>query len=146
MKVVIAGSRGFCKPPNKDDRKYKRNPSAILDDWEQYEKEYASLCITIDMYESKFGPITEVISGTAVGVDQAGERWASERDIPIERFKPDWVKLGKSAGFVRNVAMLNRADGAIVAVKDGSKGSDHTLREAKRRKMPLLERRITTQA
>jgi hypothetical protein len=71
--------------------------------------------------------ITEVVSGTARGVDSLGERWAEENKIPIKQFKPDWNTLGKSAGYKRNAEMVEYAN-ALVAIWDGvSKGTAHTI-------------------
>jgi hypothetical protein len=75
--------------------------------------------------------ITEVISGTARGVDRLGERWAELHNIPIRRFPAMWGVYGKRAGFQRNIQMLRNAD-ALVAVWDGkSKGTNHTIKCAK---------------
>ena len=70
---------------------------------------------------------TVVLSGTARGVDRAGEEWAAKYDIPIERYPADWKVRGKSAGFIRNMAMARAAD-ALVAVWDGeSPGTKHMI-------------------
>ncbi|VVB53318.1 Uncharacterised protein [uncultured archaeon] len=53
--------------------------------------------------------ITTVISGTARGVDNYGERWARENGIPVERYPADWVTHGKSAGYKRNELMALKA-------------------------------------
>ncbi len=34
--------------------------------------------------------ITEVVSGTARGIDQLGEHWATEYFIPVTQFPADW--------------------------------------------------------
>jgi hypothetical protein len=94
MKVIIAGSRD-------------------IKDWE-------AVYTAID--NSKFS-ITEVISGTARGVDQYGELWAKAHNIPIKQFPANWEKYGKSAGARRNAEMATYAD-ALIAVWDGkSKGT-----------------------
>lgn len=74
-----------------------------------------------------------VVSGTARGVDQAGEDWADARDLAIARFPAPWddldhpdavVKEGQygrynaAAGHIRNEWMARYAD-ALVAVWDG---------------------------
>lgn len=67
-----------------------------------------------------------VISGCARGVDQAGEAWAKQHTIPIERYPADW-SLGKSAGYIRNSKMAEAAD-ALIAVWDGqSRGTHHMI-------------------
>lgn len=70
--------------------------------------------------------ITEIVSGTARGVDQLGEKWAQECNIPIKRFKPDW-NIGKKAGPLRNIDMGNYADALIALRLDDSRGTTHMI-------------------
>lgn len=75
--------------------------------------------------------ITEVVSGTARGVDRLGERYGREQGIPIKRFPADWDTYGKRAGYLRNETMVRFAD-ALIAIWDGiSKGTSHTINLAK---------------
>ena len=68
-----------------------------------------------------------VLSGTARGVDQLGERWAAERNIAVERYPADWNLHGKSAGYKRNEEMARNA-AALVAFWDGiSRGTKHMI-------------------
>lgn len=81
---------------------------------------------------SKFA-ITEVVSGTANGVDRLGEMWARQVGVPIKEFPADWQEHGKSAGFIRNAEMADYAD-ALIAVWDGvSKGTNHMINIAERK-------------
>lgn len=99
MKVIIAGSRGITS-------------QSIVEE---------------AMEEAGFPVVTEVVSGTARGVDRLGEAWAEMRDIPVKRFPADWDRYGKSAGYRRNQDMAKYAD-ALVAVWDGeSKGTGHMI-------------------
>lgn len=76
---------------------------------------------------------TVVLSGTARGVDQLGELWAKANAVPIERFPANWAKLGKSAGYVRNVEMAENAE-ALIAIWDGvSRGTKHMIDIATRK-------------
>lgn len=71
--------------------------------------------------------ITEIVSGTARGVDQIGEQWAKEKRLPIKRFPAEWDRYGKRAGYLRNEAMAQYAD-ALIAVWDGkSDGTKHMI-------------------
>lgn len=80
--------------------------------------------------------ITEVVSGTAKGVDRLGEEWAYQNRIPIKPFKPDWNDISHpdakvrrnrygsydaNAGKRRNKEMAHYAD-ALIAVWDGESG------------------------
>lgn len=81
--------------------------------------------------------ITEVFTGMASGPDIFGFRWATERKLPVRRFLPEWDKLGKQAGFIRNAEMCTYAD-AIIAVWDGrSNGTKHIIKYSKQMDPPL---------
>ena len=101
MKVIIAGSR-------------------TLDDVWSYIK-------LLEAVEKSQFKITEVISGTAKGIDTLAIQFAQHRDIPVTRFPAYWYKYGKSAGYKRNIDMANYAD-ALIAVWEGkSKGTKHMI-------------------
>lgn len=71
--------------------------------------------------------ITEVVSGTASGIDRLGEQWAEEQNIPIKRFPAQWKKFGKSAGVIRNKEMGEYADAAIIIWDGVSKGTKNMI-------------------
>ena len=74
-----------------------------------------------------------VISGTARGADQMGERYARERGFQLRRFPADWEQYGKSAGHIRNAKMADNAD-ALIAFWDGeSKGTKNMIDNARRK-------------
>lgn len=77
--------------------------------------------------------IVVVISGTARGADQMGERYARERGFQLRRFPADWEQYGKSAGHIRNAKMADNAD-ALIAFWDGeSKGTKNMIDNARRK-------------
>lgn len=81
--------------------------------------------------------ITEVVSGTARGADQLGERYADESGLPIKRFPADWNKYGKGAGYKRNAEMAMYAE-ALIAFWDGeSKGAKHMIDLAKKNNLKI---------
>lgn len=92
-------------------------------------------------------PPTAIISGAARGADTLGARYARERGVPVLEFPADWVRLGKRAGMVRNLQMLDSAD-AVVAFWDGqSRGTAHyDQRDEEKRTAPagspVSERRL----
>lgn len=112
MKVIIASSRSITD--------YEKLLSAI--------------------YQSKLihWEITEVVSGTARGVDKLGERYAKEKNIPLKQFPAQWGKYGKSAGYKRNQEMAGYADAAIILWDGKSKGTKHMYEIAKRYHMKVL--------
>jgi len=102
MKTIIAGSRGIT-----------------------------NLFVVEKAVELSGFDITEVVSGTARGVDQLGEEWAAMRLVPIKRFPANWNLYGKSAGHRRNKQMAEYAE-ALIAVWDGvSPGTKNMIDTAK---------------
>lgn len=72
--------------------------------------------------------ITEIVSGTARGVDRLGEAVAHEMGIPVKQFPADWNKNGvydKSAGYKRNEKMAKYADAVIIIWDGESNGTKH---------------------
>jgi len=104
MKVIIAGGRDF--------------------------NDFNLLCKKCDFLLQNQKEI-EVVSGTARGADQLGEKYANERDYKITRFPANWDKYKKAAGYIRNEEMAKYAD-ALIAFWDGkSKGTEHMINLAK---------------
>ena len=98
MKVAIIGSRNF--------------------------NDYELVVETLLEYENI---ITLIVSGGAKGADMLGERWAKEKNKELLVFHPDWVKYGKSAGFIRNKDIIENSD-IVFAFWDGiSKGTKHSI-------------------
>ena len=112
MKVIIAGSRGI---------------SSRIIVWHWINK-------------SRFD-ITEVVSGCARGVDQAGEAWARKHNVPVQRFPARWSVYGKGAGPIRNAAMADYADAAIV-IHRNTPGSLGMIAAMEDRMKPFEERII----
>lgn len=87
--------------------------------------------------ESRFN-ITTIISGRANGIDQLGERYGKEHNIPIDMYPADWVQYGKRAGYIRNQQMASNADG-LIAIWDGvSEGTNHMINIAKHKKLLIF--------
>ena len=82
--------------------------------------------------------ITEIVSGTAIGVDQIGEVWAKKNKITVKRFPANWELYGKSAGYIRNSEMAKYAD-ALIAVWDGSSyGTRNMIDEARKKGLEVF--------
>lgn len=72
-------------------------------------------------------PLDEIISGGAKGTDSMAKCYALERNIPIIEFLAEWDKYGKSAGYKRNVHIVDACD-KLIAFWDGqSKGTKHSI-------------------
>ena len=82
--------------------------------------------------------ITEVVSGTARGVDRLGEEYARNNNIPVSKFPADWDTHGKKAGYIRNSEMADHAD-ALIAIWDGeSRGTKHMIDIAERKSLDVF--------
>lgn len=74
--------------------------------------------------------VTQVVSGTARGVDKLGEKYAEHMSLPVAYFPALWDKHGKKAGIIRNQEMADYAE-ACIAVWDGySKGTKDMIERA----------------
>jgi len=102
MRTIIAGSRGIT-----------------------------SLSLVEKAIEESGITITEVVSGTARGVDSLGEEWAEQRNIPVKRFPAQWATLGRSAGYKRNVEMAEYGEVLIALWDSSSLGTKHMIDIAK---------------
>lgn len=88
--------------------------------------------LLLDQIEACPWEISEVVSGTAEGVDLLGEQYADEHDLPVERHEPDWDTYGRAAGPIRNREMAESAE-ALLAVWDGqSPGTKNMIEEAEK--------------
>jgi hypothetical protein len=81
-------------------------------------------------------PIT-IVSGGARGVDTWAEEWARDHGHETLIFKPDWNRYGNSAGFRRNMQIVDAADLVIAFQWRESRGTQHSIDLAKQAKKPL---------
>lgn len=98
--------------------------------------DYALLCQKCDIFFRDKTP-TAIISGMARGADSLGVQYAQEHGIQVMQFPADWAGLGKRAGMVRNLQMLDVADAVIAFWNGVSRGTGHMVSEAKKRGLPL---------
>jgi hypothetical protein len=82
--------------------------------------------------------ITTLISGTARGVDQLGERWAIENGISVEKHPADWNKWGSYAGPKRNKEMAEVAEACIIVWDKESKGTKNMMINALNNNLKLF--------
>lgn len=81
--------------------------------------------------------ITEIVSGTARGVDRLGERLGKEFDIPVVQFPADWKKYPKAAGHIRNAEMAKYAEACIILWDGKSPGTKSMISLAKKYNLKL---------
>ena len=81
---------------------------------------------------------TVVVSGNAEGVDRVAETSARHYDLEVISIPAKWDELGKSAGFIRNIEIIEQVD-TVVAFWDGkSKGTLHSITEASKRGIRVM--------
>ena len=119
-KVAIVGSRGFS------------DYELFVDKTCNYISSY------YDKYAGMFQNIEIVSGGCPSGADFLAAKFAKEYGIKMTEFLPDWDGLGKSAGFKRNVDIVNYADIVIAFWNSTSKGTQHSLRLAKEQKKDTI--------
>ena len=105
MKVLVCGSR----------------------DWTDYE--------AIQKRLSHLPYPVEIIEGGARGADKLARKAAAELGLEVVEHPANWKAYGKSAGFMRNIKMLDRENPALVIAfqKDGSRGTQHMIGAARSR-------------
>ncbi len=70
---------------------------------------------------------TIVVTGGALGVDQAAEAAAMRRGLVVKVFLPDWKKHGKAAGPIRNSEIVAYADRGVAFWDGKSRGTLDTI-------------------
>lgn len=110
IKIGIVGSRNF-------------------NDFELLEQNLIEYCKDIE--------VDSIVSGGASGADKLGELFADKNNYKKEIYLPDWKTFGKSAGFKRNIQIVENSD-IIFAFWDGkSKGTKHSIDLTKKAKKPI---------
>jgi hypothetical protein len=81
---------------------------------------------------------TTIIHGGARGADLMAATAANSLGFDTHEYPADWKNLGRSAGFKRNIEMLNEEPDLVIAFwRDKSTGTGHTVREARKRGIPV---------
>ena len=80
---------------------------------------------------------TEIISGMARGADTIAYKLAKANGFTVLEFPADWNTFGRRAGFVRNITMLENADHVVAFWDAKSRGTEHTIIEARKRGIPV---------
>lgn len=111
MKLAIVGSRTF------DD--------------------YETLVIALYAWVQTHGTPTAIVSGGARGADRLAARFARDIGVELIEFIPEWDKLGKRAGYVRNAQIVNEADAGIAFWDGVSRGTKHSINLFHQSKKPF---------
>ena len=79
-----------------------------------------------------------IISGGAKGADSLAKRLALDFIMDYIEYPAEWDKYGKSAGYRRNIQIVDECD-MVLAFWDGkSKGTKHTIDLARKAKKPTF--------
>lgn len=103
MKIAIVGSRDFTN--------------------------YEAMKKAFDIVKEQY-PVSEILTGCAMGADSLAVQLANERDYKLTVFKADWNRYGKGAGPVRNTDLVNKSDIVMVFWNGISRGSKDVIRKA----------------
>ena len=68
-----------------------------------------------------------VVSGGAKGVDSAAESEAKLCGLPTSIYHAEWNKYGKSAGYRRNILIVENANRVVAFQHNRSRGTQHTI-------------------
>ena len=80
----------------------------------------------------------EVIHGGARGADRMAGEVAALYGYRVRVFPADWDSHGRRAGIIRNLQMLDENPDRVIAFqRNGSRGTQHTVDEARRRAIPV---------
>ena len=89
-----------------------------------------------DLHEYISPECTEIVSGGACGVDSSAEKFATEHNIKLTVFLPEYEKYGRAAPIIRNRQIVDYAD-TIIAFWDGcSKGTLSVIKYCEKTKKP----------
>ena len=111
MRLGVVGSRGF--------------------------NDYFLMKDILDEYEN----IDTIVTGGANGADTWAEHYAKKYGIQCLVIPAEWSRLGRKAGYIRNVEIVNQSD-VIIAFWDGkSKGTKLTIdiSEKKGKEIRIIE-------
>jgi hypothetical protein len=115
MKVLVCGSR----------------------DWESADSIYERL-VPLKLEAFKRGDKVTLIHGNAPGADRLARNLGIGLNFDVQTFPADWEKHGKRAGILRNLQMLDENPDLVIAFqRNGSRGTQHTIDEARKRGIPV---------
>lgn len=82
-----------------------------------------------------------ILCGLANGIDILGKEWGESKGITVVDFPADWKGLGRAAGPIRNLEMLNADATHLIAIQDcrintnGTNGTNHMIKISKAKKI-----------
>lgn len=110
MKAIICGGREY------------NNRSAVFDYLDAFNKQIK---------------LTHVVTGGARGADALGADWAASRGVEQTVMRAEWLKHGRSAGLIRNIAMASTNPDLVIAFPGGN-GTKHMVLTAMKRQIHVV--------
>ena len=98
---------------------------------------YDNLKQYVDQWIKVNGPIKTIVSGGAKGVDTLARRYATEHNINLVEFYPDWSTYGEAAGMIRNTDIINHATHVIAFPSRNGKGTQDSIRKSLKQGKPI---------
>ena len=78
-----------------------------------------------------------IISGGALGIDKIAEKFAEEKGLKTEIYKPEYDKFPpRVAPILRNQTIVENSD-YLMAITTGSKGTASTIKMAEKKGIPI---------
>jgi hypothetical protein len=93
-----------------------------------------------DMIEDRLAalPACTILHGAARGADTIAATVGDIYGHTVQAFPADWDTHGRRAGIIRNLAMLDECPDLVIAFQaHKSRGTQHTIDEARRRGIPV---------
>tara|TARA_R110000803_G_scaffold80261_5_gene146066 strand:- start:9673 stop:10053 length:381 start_codon:yes stop_codon:yes gene_type:complete len=81
----------------------------------------------------------KIINGGSLGADSMAQDWAKQYGIMGHTVEAEWEKYGKSAGPIRNKAMLDKYHPHLVIVFPGGRGTESMLKLAHKDNVEVCE-------
>lgn len=90
---------------------------------------------------AEHGQPSKIVSGGATGADELAVEFALEHGIEFVAYNADWDRFGRSAGPMRNIAIVGACTHVLAFVAPDSVGTRDTLNKAARaaRHITLVE-------
>ncbi|AUR85897.1 hypothetical protein NVP1081O_162 [Vibrio phage 1.081.O._10N.286.52.C2] len=111
------------------------NPRVVVTGGRDYKNRKLVYAALDRIYNSNYIGRMTLIEGGALGADRFAQDWAKQAhiDVTLLTMDADWDKYGDSAGFRRNVDMVNQCPDICIAFKGGkgTKGMVDLCRERK---------------
>jgi hypothetical protein len=82
--------------------------------------------------EINISEVTQIVSGGAKGIDTFAKLFAGKHHVPLMEFLPKYGAYGKYATLRRNTEIVREANVVVAFPTADSKGTLHSMSEAKR--------------